>query len=217
MSTPGPLSVPDAIRVRRTTKKFKPDPIPEATLKELIALTLAAPSSFNMQAWRVVVIDDPAQKAALAKASWNQPQLVTAPVTFVFAASIRGWEKTFSQTIQTALELNAWTQKTADYFWTSVPGFQNGLGDKQREYAIKDAMIAATHCALAAESLGLNSCFMNGWQEDAVKEIIGAKDDPDIAIALLLPVGYVDLAYVFAGRLPEETTVFRNRLTPAAD
>jgi nitroreductase len=216
MSTPGPLSVPDAIRARRTTKKFKPDAIPEATLKELIALTLAAPSSFNMQAWRIVVIDDPAQKAALAKASWNQPQLVTAPVTFVFAASIRGWENTFQQTIQTALELNAWTQKTADYFWSSVPGFQNGLGDRQREYAIKDAMIAATHCALAAESLGLNSCFMNGWQEDAVKEIIGAKDDPDIAIALLLPVGYVDSAYVFAGRLPEETTVFRNRLTPAA-
>jgi nitroreductase len=216
MSTPGPLSVPDAIRARRTTKKFKPDAIPEATLKELIALTLAAPSSFNMQAWRIVVIDDPAQKAALAKASWNQPQLVTAPVTFVFAASIRGWENTFQQTIQTALELNAWTQKTADYFWSSVPGFQNGLGDRQREYAIKDAMIAATHCALAAECLGLNSCFMNGWQEDAVKEIIGAKDDPDIAIALLLPVGYVDSAYVFAGRLPEETTVFRNRLTPAA-
>jgi nitroreductase len=217
MSTPGPLSVPDAIRARRTTKKFKADPIPEATLKELIALTLAAPSSFNLQAWRIVVIDDPAQKAALAKASWNQPQIATAPVTFVFAASIRGWEKTFPQTIKTALELSAWTQKTADYFWSSVPGFQNGLGDRQREYAIKDVMIAATHCALAAESLGLNSCFMNGWLEDAVKEIIGAKDDPDIVIALLLPVGYVDSAYVFAGRLPEETTVFRNRLTPAAD
>jgi nitroreductase len=212
MSPSLPLTVPDAIRTRRTTKKFKPDRIPEATLNELIALTLAAPSSFNLQQWRIVVIDDPAQKAALTKASWNQAQVATAPVTFVFAACLRGWEKTLPHTINTALDLGAWTQKTADYFSGSIPGFQDGLGEKQREYAIKDAMIAATHCALAAESLGLNSCFMNGWQEDAVKEIIGAKDNPDIAIALLLPVGYGETAYAYAGRLPEEHTVFRNRL-----
>jgi nitroreductase len=213
MSKTLPLSVPEAIRARRTTKKFKPDPIPEATLKELIALTLAAPSSFNMQPWRLILIDDPAQKTALAKAAWNQPQVATAPVTFIFAVSIRGWEKTLEHTIKTASELGAWTDKTAAYFRGSIPGFQAGLGDKQREYAIKDAIIAATHLALAAESLGLNSCFMNGWIEESVKEIIGAKDDPDIAIALLLPVGYGESAYTHAGRLPEEITVFRNRLT----
>lgn len=210
-----PLSVPEAIRVRRTTKKFKPDPIPEATLKELITLTLAAPSSYNLQPWRIVVVDDPAQKAALAKASLNQAQVATSPVTFVFAVSIRGWEKTLEHTIAKATELGAWNEKTCGYFRGSIPGFQEGLAEKQREYAIKDAMIAATHCALAAESLGLNSCFMNGWLEESVKEIIGAKDDPDIAIALLLPVGYGEVAYPFAGRLPEEQTLFRNRLIPA--
>jgi nitroreductase len=208
-----PLSVPDAIRVRRTTKKFKPDPIPDATLQELIALTLAAPSSYNMQQWRLVVVDDAKQKAALTKAAYNQPNVATAPVTFVFAASIRGWEKTLPHTIKTALELGAWTQKTADYFAKAIPGFQYGLAEKEREYAIKDAMIAATHCALAAESLGLNSCLMNGWKEDAVKEVIGVKDDPDIVIALLLPIGYGEAAYVYAGRLPEEHTVFRNRIS----
>jgi len=207
-----PLSVPEAIRVRRTTKKFKPDPIPEATLKELISLTLAAPSSFNLQPWRIVIVDEPAQRAALAKAAWNQAQIATAPVTFVFAASLRGWEKTLPQTIKTALELGAWTEKTADYFRGSIPGFQDSLAEKQREYAVKDAIIAATHCALAAECLGLNSCFMNGWSEEGVKEVIGAKDNPDIVIALVLPVGYGEAAYTHAGRLPEDVTVFRNKI-----
>jgi nitroreductase len=215
MSTTYPLSVPDAIRARRTTKKFKPDPIPEATLKELIALTLAAPSSYNLQPWRIVVIDDPAQKEALTKASWNQPQVATAPVTFVFAVSIRGWEKTLEPIIQMGAELGAWNEKTTSFFRANIPGFQDRLGERQREYAIKDALIAATHCALAAESLGLNSCFMNGWHEDAVKEIIGAKDNPDIAIALLLPIGHGEASYGYAGRLPEEHTVFHNRLTPS--
>lgn len=212
MSAHLPLPVPSAIRARRTTKRFKPDPIPKATLKELIELTIAAPSSFNIQPWRIVLVDEPEQRAALAKAAWNQAQVATAPVTFVFAVDIRAFEATFEQTIQMAAELGAWNEKTCNYFRGSVPGFQNGLGAKEREYAIKDAMIAATHLALAAESLGLNSAFMNGWMEDAVKEVIGAKDDPSIAIALLMPVGYGEASYGHAGRLPEALTVFRNRL-----
>jgi nitroreductase len=213
MSKTYPLAVPDAIHARRTTKKFKADPIPEATLKDLISHTLAAPSSFNLQPWRIVVVDDPAQREALTKASWNQAQVATAPVTFVFAVSLRGWEKTLDHTIKTATELGAWNEKTCQYFRGSIPGFQDGLGEKQREYAIKDAMIAATHLALAAESLGLNSAFMNGWKEDAVKEVIGAKDNPDIAIALIMPIGFGETSYCHAGRLPESVTVFRNKLS----
>ena len=214
MSThlPLPLSVPDAIRRRRTTKKFKTDPIPEDTLKELVALTVAAPSSYNLQPWRIVMVTDPEQRVALTKAAWNQAQVATAPVTFVFAVSLRGWEKTLEETIKIGADLGAWNEKTCVFFRDNIPGFQDGLGDKQREYAVKDAMIAATHLALAAESLGLNSAFMNGWVEDAVKEVIGAKGNPDIAIALLMPIGYGDASYGHAGRLPQDATVFQNRL-----
>jgi nitroreductase len=214
MSThlPLPLSVPDAIRQRRTTKKFKPDPIPGDILKELVDLTTAAPSSYNLQPWRIVLVTDPDKRAALTKAAWNQTQVATAPVTFVFAVDVRGWEKTLEQTLKTGAESGAWNEKTIAFFRTAIPSFQNSLTDKRREYPIKDALIAATHLALAAESLGLNSAFMNGWQEDAVKEVIGAKDNPDIAIALLMPVGYGDGAYGNAGRLPQSVTVFQNSL-----
>jgi nitroreductase len=212
MSTTSTLTVPDAIRHRRTTKKFKPDPIPEATLEELVALTTAAPSSFNLQPWRIVLVSDPAKKAALTQAAWNQAQVATAPVTFVFAVSLSGWEKTLEPTIKIALDHGAWSEKTAEYMRGSIPGFQAALGGKLREYAIKDAMIAATHLALAAESLGLNSAFMNGWMEDAVKDVIGAKDNPDIAIALIMPIGYGEANYGNAGRLPREVTVFQNQL-----
>jgi len=81
---------------------------------------------------------------------------------------------------------------------------------KSREYAIKDAMIAATHTALAAESLGLSTCYMNGWVEDQVKAVIGAGDD--LAIALLLPVGYAAEPRQNPGRLPLSATVFVDRV-----
>ena len=207
------LTVPDAIRTRRSVKSFKPDPIPNDILEELIELTLLAPSSFNLQPWRIIVVTDPEQKAALAAASWNQKQILQAPVTFVYAVDVRGWEKTLDHTLEEAGRLGAWPEKVADYFRQAVPGFQSALGPLVREYAVKDALIAATHTALAAESFGLGSCYMNGWAEDEVKKIVGAGDNPDIAIALLLPVGYSSEVPKFSGRLKRSLTVFKNRLT----
>jgi nitroreductase len=109
-------------------------------------------------------------------------------------------------------QTGAFSEATVNYFRTSVPQFQASLGDKRREYAIKDAMIAATHLVLAAESLGLSTCFMNGWIEDQVKAVINAADDPDLAIAVLVPVGYAAEPRLNPGRLPATQTVFQERV-----
>ncbi len=214
MSISTPLTVPDAILLRRSVKSFKPDPIPPEILDQLVALTLAAPSSFNVQPWRIVLVEDPKQKEALAEVSWKQKQVAQAPVVFVFAVDLKAWAKTFPATIAEARRLDAWPERAADYFAKAVPDFHTGLRNSglDREYAMKDALIAATHTALAAESLGLGSCYMNGWSEEGVKKVIGAADNPDIAIALLLPVGYPAEVPKFSGRLAPEVTVFKNRL-----
>ncbi len=207
-----PLDVPSAIYQRRSIKTFKPDPISPELLKQLVELTVAAPSSFNIQDWRIILVQDEAQKAALAAASWNQKQVIEAPVTFVFAADVAAGEQDLTPIFHKALETGAWNEKTVEYFKNSIPQFQTGLGDKRREYAIKDAIIAATHLVLAAESLGLSTCFMNGWIEEKVKEVIGVADNPDIAIAVLVPVGYAAEPRRDPGRLPLSYNVFVDRV-----
>ncbi|MCF4969163.1 nitroreductase family protein [Nostoc sp. CMAA1605] len=207
-----PLDVPKAIIQRRSIKTFKPDPIEPELLKQLVELTVAAPSSFNTQAWRIVLVQDEAQKAALAAASWNQKQVIEAPVTFVFAADAKAGEGDLSLVYEKALQTGAWNEGTVNYFKNAIPQFQAGLGDKRREYAIKDAIIAATHLVLAAESLGLSTCFMNGWIEDKVKEVIGAENEPDLAIAVLVPVGYAAEPRLDPGRLPLSYNVFVDKI-----
>jgi nitroreductase len=196
-----PLDVPQAILQRRSIKTFKTDPIAPALLKQLVDLTVAAPSSFNIQDWQIILIQDEAQKAALAAAAWNQQQIIQAPVTFVFAADPNAGEQDLTPIYEQAIATGAWNEGTVNYFKNAIPQFQEGLGDKRREYAIKDAVIAATHLVLAAESLGLSTCFMNGWIEEQVKQVIGVAD-PNIAIALLVPVGYAAEPRLNPGRLP---------------
>lgn len=205
-----PLDVPTAILQRRAIKSFKSDPIAPELLRQLIELTVAAPSSFNTQTWRIILVQDEAQKQALAAAAWNQLQVIQAPVTFVFAADPTAAEEDLSPIFDEAVARGAWNEAAVNYFKDAIPGFQQQLGDKRREYAIKDAMIAATHTALAAESLGLSSCYMNGWIEDQVKAVIGAGDD--LAIALVLPIGYAAEPRKNPGRLPLSANVFVDRV-----
>ncbi len=207
-----PLDVPSAIIQRRSIKSFKPDPIAPELLRRLIELTVAAPSSFNTQSWRLVIVQSDEQRKALCEACWNQPQIAQAPVSVVFAADAMAGERDLSLVYEAGLASGAWNEKTVDYFKSSIPGFQQQLGDKRREYAIKDTMIAATHLTLAAESLGLSTCMMNGWIEDKVKAVIGAADDADLAIALVLPVGYAAEPRKNPGRLPFSANVFVDRV-----
>lgn len=206
------LDVPSAILKRRSIKTFKSDPIAPELLQQLVELTVAAPSSFNIQDWQIILVQDEAQKAALSAASWNQQQIIQAPVTFVFAADPKAGEQDLTPVYERALETGAWNEGTVNYFKNAIPQFQASLGDKQREYAIKDAIIAATHLVLAAESLGLSTCFMNGWIEDQVKAVIGASEDPDLAIAVLVPVGYAAEPRLNPGRLPLSAKVSVDRI-----
>ncbi|MBD2530157.1 nitroreductase family protein [Nostoc flagelliforme FACHB-838] len=207
-----PLDVPSAIAQRRSIKTFKTDPIAPELLKQLVELTVAAPSSYNIQDWQIIFVQDEAQKAALSAASWNQQQIVQAPVTFVFAADPNAGEQNLTPILERGLETGAWNEGTVNYFKTAIPQFQAGLGEKRREYAIKDAIIAATHLVLAAESLGLSTCFMNGWIEDQVKQVIGAGDNPDLAIAVVVPVGYAAEPRLNPGRLPFSSNVSVDRI-----
>jgi nitroreductase len=207
-----PLDVPTAIAKRRSIKTFKSDPITPELLKQLVELTVAAPSSYNIQSWQIILVQDEAQKAALSAASFNQQQVVQAPVTFIFAADAKADEQNLAPVLEGGLETGAWNEGTVNYFKTAIPQFQAGLGEKRREYAIKDAIIAATHLVLAAESLGLSTCFMNGWIEDKVKQVIGADGNPDLAIAVLVPVGYAAEPRLNPGRLPFSHNISVDRI-----
>ncbi|MCI0650377.1 MAG: nitroreductase family protein [Planctomycetes bacterium] len=207
-------NVRDAIRGRRSTKRFRSDPIPEKILREIVEMTVAAPSSYNLQPWRIVLVADEKQRAALCAAAYGQSQIREAPVTFVFAVSLNDWERDLEPMLRQAVQQGSWPEEYAEETRRAAPAGQKALAAAGllREYNIKDAMIAATHTCLAAESFGLATCFMNGWREEEVKKVIGAGERPDIAIALVLPLGYPLETAPSPGRFPISHNVFRDRL-----
>src|SRR5574341_819340 len=71
------------IRERRATGSFESVPVPDADLKKILEAGGEAPSGYNLQPWRFVVVRDPEQRKKLRAAAMNQPKVEEAPVVIV--------------------------------------------------------------------------------------------------------------------------------------
>ncbi|MBL1078015.1 nitroreductase family protein [Nocardia sp. 2] len=211
------MSVAEAINTRRTVRHYRPDPVPADLLDTLLALAVQAPSSWNLQDRSIVAVTDPAVREGLTWATGGQPQPQEAPVMLVFVAEPQSWRTDRSDIIAQGRDTGAWTEAFATHFAAASAEFQQSLDERGllREYAVKNAMIAASFTMLAATELGLATSPMNGWDEAKVKKVIGIEDREDLAIALLMSVGYAAEQRIHPGRRPPARTVHRDRYAAA--
>ncbi|WP_018349411.1 nitroreductase family protein [Longispora albida] len=207
------LSVAESIRTRRTVRHYRQDPVPAAHLDALLDLANEAPTSWNLQDRAIVVVSSAEGRAALTLATGGQPQPQEAPVMLVFVAEPGSWRQDHSDVHEQAMRLGAWNAEFSTGFGAASEAFQLGLEQRGllREYAVKDAMIAASFVMLAATELGLATSPMNGWDEDAVKKAIGVDGREDLAIALLVSVGYAAAEPRHPGRRDRSRVVHLER------
>jgi nitroreductase len=72
-----------AIRERRSIRRYRPDPIPEEDLARIIEAGHLAPSAANRQPWRFILVTDPEERAALAQACRGQTWMADAACILV--------------------------------------------------------------------------------------------------------------------------------------
>ncbi|MFE1785699.1 nitroreductase family protein [Streptomyces sp. NPDC059506] len=213
MNHPVRVSVAEAIRSRRSIRHYRPDPVPPEQLRELLDLALEAPSSWNFQARSIVVVSDDEGREGLTRATGGQPQPREAPVTLVFVAESEAWRQDRSDIFDRARRNGAWSEEFIAVSEQGAQEFQRGLAARGllREYAVKDAVIAASFFMLAAAGAGLATSPMNGWDEDEVKKVIGIDGRDDLAVALLVSVGTPAERRRHPGRRPRGRNVFHRR------
>ncbi|MFE9635741.1 nitroreductase family protein [Streptomyces sp. NPDC006463] len=212
------MSVAEAIRTRRTVRHYLPDPIPQSMLDELLDLAVEAPTSWNLQDRSIVAVSGDEGRAGLAWATGGQPQPQEAPVVLVFVAEPQAWREDHGDVYEQARRSGAWNDEFIAGFSAASQAFQEDLDRRGllREYAVKDAVIAASFVMLAATGMGLATSPMNGWDEAKVKKVIGIADRDDLAVALLVSVGYPAQERPHPGRRPRRRTVFYESYGAAA-
>ena len=199
------LTVAEALAKRRSHRRFKPDPLPEGLLDEVLGLATLAPSGYNLQPWRFIVVSDPEAKERLWEVSYKQPKILEAPATVICLGETTGWSETLEEMLAEAHRLGAYNEKVIANVRKAVGPVVEGWGPDL--WVNRHVMIAATCLMLAAESLGVESCPMEGFEEERVKEAFDIPED--VRVVCLVSLGFAaDSAKAFPGRLPLETLVF---------
>src|SRR5438876_5680604 len=84
-------SFSQAIDERRATRHYRPTAVQEDDLRRILEAALAAPSGYDLQPWRFVVVRDAEQRKRLRQAAMNQPKVEEAPVVIVACGDTAGW------------------------------------------------------------------------------------------------------------------------------
>lgn len=180
------------MEARRSIRKFKTDPVPDESIKELINAGKLAPSGTNIQPTRYVIIKSEDARAKLMECT-PLPFVAKAPVIIACCIDNEAVGTTQSR-VKELREAKAFVdtplEKELDY--TDTTNKRKNTMDLAavKAYLSLNAAIAIDHITLRAVDLGLGSCWIMMFDREKVKNLLGLGDRYE-TIALI-PIGYPD-------------------------
>ena len=194
----------EAIRQRRAVKHFDPNHRFSAEeLKSLLDVAIQTPSSFNIQHWRIVNVTDPALRAQLREAAYDQAQVTDASLLFVVCADIKAWEKDPQR-----YWVNA-PKEAQDILVPWIHPFYNDKEQLQRDEAMRSVGLMLQTLMIAAKAMGYDSCPMIGFDIDKVGQLIHLPADYAVGAMLVIGKG-IQPAWPKPGFIPMDEMFVEN-------
>jgi nitroreductase len=157
------MDLMEAIKGRRSIRKYKPDPVPEEVFRTVMEAVRWSPSWANTQCWEVIAIKDPSVKSELAtvlpKGNPAIPSMAEAPLILVLCGR------------------------------KGISGFYKGqMTTVKGDWLMFDTGIAMQSLCLAAYSLGLGTVVVGMFDHKKAEKILGVPGD--IEVVAMTPLGY---------------------------
>jgi nitroreductase len=199
------MHVLEAIETRRSAKAFDPDHRMTAEeIRTLLGAAMLSPTAFNIQHWRFVIVEDPELRREIRKVSWDQAQVTVASLLIVVCGDLRAWEKDPARYWRHAPD------KAREFLVPAIVDYYTGREQAQRDEVMRSCGIAAQTLMLAAKGMGYDTCPMDGFDFDAVGNLINLPDDH--VISMFVTVGKsVRPAAARTGPIDYSAAVIQNR------
>ena len=158
------MEVMEAIKTRRSVRKYKPTPVDDRTVETVLEAARWAPSWKNTQCWRFIVVRDSGIKAELADTLIANPTteaIIEAPAVIVACAELG----------KSGLKGGAYITDKGDWY-------------------MFDVALAMQNLTLAAHSLGLGTVHVGQFDARKAAEILGVPEG--VCVVEMTPLGYPD-------------------------
>lgn len=195
----------EAIYGRRAVKHYDPDHVmPEEDLHKLMEAAMQSPTSFNIQHWRFVVVQDKDLRAKIRAVGFDQAQMTDASVLIVMTADVMAWNKDPGRYWKDA------PAEVAKMLVDWMGPFHDGRDWLQRDEAMRSIGIAMQTIMVAAKAMGYESCPMIGFEFDKVAELINLPEDHVIGPMIAIGKG-TKPAWPKPGQLSYDEVVIHDR------
>src|ERR1700760_2680384 len=164
MSYENEKTLSQAIAERRASPSFDESPIPDADLQKILQAGLQAPSGYNLQPWRFIVVSSPEQKKRLRAACFNQAKVEEASVMIVACGDADGWRSGDLDEMLRLGRQGGMPENYAEQAKTTIPNYLSNHPNFAM-WLNRHVMIAFTTMMLMAEVLGYDTAPMEGFEQ----------------------------------------------------
>ncbi len=157
-------------------------------LKEAIRLSV---SSYGLQMYKVLIIENPEIRKELRKASWDQAQITDASHMFLFCNFTVNHDKHVDDYIQLIIDTHksadkAGLEKYADFIKSAI----NRMEPMERKsWSEKQTYLALNSLIIACADRQIDACPMEGFDKQAYNRILGL-DELGLNASVIAAVGY---------------------------
>lgn len=184
------MDVFKAIETRRSIRKYEDRPVAPGLVERLLEAARIAPSSSNVQSWKFKVVTDPQARRALKDAAGGQKFVEEAPVVIACCLDFNAFGERGKRTLELV------TRGAVKPNLGMMLRYARSGRDKEfapERVLLNGAInvsIAAEHIVLAAQALGLGTCWVRAFDEERVERLLDIP--PGLKVLVLLTVGYPD-------------------------
>lgn len=176
-----------------------------ALLERILEQATTAPSDYNLQPWRFLVVQDTRNRRRLRAAAWNRPEITRAPVVVIVLAHLNPVDTHLQPMLDQAVaEGHCSPEKAAEIRGRAVASLERRRDTEP--WASRTAMLAASRLMLAAEELGVASTMLEGFDEPALRFEFGVPNDH--AIVAVIALGHEAEPHPTPGRLALDEVCF---------
>jgi nitroreductase len=168
-----------------------------------LELAAAAPSSWNLQQWRFLVVKDQARKDLIQPIAYGQQQVSDASVVVIILGDLEAQE-TGREIFNGMLAAGQISQEVRDNMVNQIEGAYQ-IAQVARDEANKNAGLAAMQLMLAAKAKGYDTVPMGGF--DSARLVEALNIPPRYFPVMMIPIGEAAAPGRPTGRLPLDRLV----------